>query len=85
MEIIEVVKKGKRISVPDFYPRMFPDLYKAEINRQLVQSHPSNLKLHDSTKNYMNRQRKYQDIHRDIQTMMKKNDQYFDEKSERSL
>ncbi|OTF81176.1 dual specificity phosphatase-like protein [Euroglyphus maynei] len=48
VEIIEIVKKGKKVQVPDFYPAMFPELFKAEVNRQLNKSHISNIKLQES-------------------------------------
>ncbi|XP_027197922.2 dual specificity protein phosphatase 21-like [Dermatophagoides pteronyssinus] len=73
VEIIEIVKKGKKVQVPDFYPQMFPELFKAEINRQLNKSHISNIKLQESKeRNYINPRRKYQDMQRDIQAMIGK-------------
>ena len=74
VEIIEIVRKGKKVQVPDFYPTMFPELFKAEVNRQLNKSHMSNIKLQDShDRNYINPRRKYQDMQRDIQAMIVKN------------
>ena len=72
VEIVEIVKNGKTISVPDFYEAMFPDLYKAEVNKQLNKSHISRIQLQDSNKNYINRNRNYQEMHKDIQNLKDK-------------
>lgn len=65
MDIIETIYEGCAIRMPDFYKKLFPDLYRAELNKQLAKSHISVMKLQE-TKNYINRKRQYREIQRDI-------------------
>lgn len=65
VEIIETIYQGCPIRMPDFYQKLFPDLFNAELNKQLAKSHTSIMNLQE-TKNYINRKRQYRDIQKDI-------------------
>lgn len=70
VKIVEVEKEGRTIMVPDFYRSMFPDLYRAEVAKQLSRASTIITKsashLEGDSKNYYNAKRKYHEIHNDI-------------------
>lgn len=59
------------IRVPDFYKVAFPDLYKAEVKKQIAstRSQKSKCDLQESNKNYINRQRGYDDMMEDMEVI----------------
>jgi len=57
---------GKVIMMPDFYKTKFPDLYKAELLKQLNRSRRSKIVLQTSNKNYINRRREYKEMQKDM-------------------
>ncbi|XP_017494679.1 PREDICTED: dual specificity protein phosphatase 14-like [Rhagoletis zephyria] len=63
----EVKIQGKTVRVPDFYKAEFPDLYRVEVQKQLNQSHMSQVRVQESNQvNYINRNRGVKEMHNDM-------------------
>lgn len=65
--MLSIKVHGKTVRVPDFYKSEFPELYRVEVQKQLNQSHMSQVRLQESDQvNYINRNRGVKEMHNDM-------------------